>query len=104
MTKKFGIMTDSGADFSLDYMKKHDLILIRTRIMIEETEYIDRDNITREEMVQRITRSLEFYEWKRADLPERKSMMSSYWKSGLYGVAFLISANIFTTVYQSAFG
>ncbi len=39
-----------------------------------------------------------------ADLPERKSMMSSYWKSGLYGVAFLISANIFTTVYQSAFG
>jgi len=31
MTGKFGIMTDSGADFSLDYMKKHDLILIPTR-------------------------------------------------------------------------
>ena len=51
MTKKFGIMTDSGADFSLDYMKKHDLILIRTRIMIGETEYIDRDNITREKII-----------------------------------------------------
>ncbi|MCK4971792.1 MAG: DegV family protein [Candidatus Heimdallarchaeota archaeon] len=51
MTKKFGIMTDSGADFSLDYMKKHDLILIRSRIMIEDTEYIDRDNITREEII-----------------------------------------------------
>ena len=54
MTKKFGIMTDSGADFSLDYMKKHDLILIRTRIMIEETEYIDRDNITREEIIDKM--------------------------------------------------
>ncbi|MBY9000534.1 MAG: DegV family protein [Candidatus Heimdallarchaeota archaeon] len=54
MTNKFGIMTDSGADFSLDYMKKHDLLLIRTRIMIEETEYIDRDTITREEIIDKM--------------------------------------------------
>ena len=54
MTKKFGIMTDSGADFSLDYMKKHDVILIRTRIMIEDNEFIDRDNITREEIIDKM--------------------------------------------------
>jgi DegV family protein with EDD domain len=54
MTNKFGIMTDSGADFSLDYMKKHDLILIRTRIMIGDTEYVDRDNITREEIIDKM--------------------------------------------------
>ena len=54
MSKDFGIMTDSGADFSLDYMKKHDLMLIRTRIMIEEIEYIDRENITREEIIDKM--------------------------------------------------
>jgi DegV family protein with EDD domain len=54
MIKKFGIITDSGADFSLDYMKKHDLILIPTRIMVGETEYIDRETITREEIIDKM--------------------------------------------------
>ncbi len=54
MTKNFGIMTDSGADFSLDYMEKHDIILIRTRILIEDTEYIDRNNITRDEIIDKM--------------------------------------------------
>jgi len=39
-----------------------------------------------------------------ADLPERKSMMSSYWKSGLYGVVFLASTIVFAAAYLSAFG
>ncbi len=51
MTKNFGIITDSGADFSLDYMKENDVVLIPTRIMIGEAEYIDRNNITRDEII-----------------------------------------------------
>jgi len=39
-----------------------------------------------------------------ADMPERKSMMSSYWKSGLYGVVFLVSTIVFAAAYQSALG
>ena len=54
MTNKFGIITDSGADFSLDYMKKNDLILIPTRILVGETEYIDRETITREEIIDKM--------------------------------------------------
>ena len=54
MTHKFCIMTDSGADFSLEYQKKHDLILIPTRIMIDGVEFIDRENITREEMIDKM--------------------------------------------------
>jgi DegV family protein with EDD domain len=54
MTKNFGIMTDSGADFSLEYMNKHDLILIPTRIMVDDVEYIDRENITREEIIDKM--------------------------------------------------
>ncbi|TET78219.1 MAG: hypothetical protein E3J43_04905 [Candidatus Heimdallarchaeota archaeon] len=42
MTKNFGIVTDSGADFSLEYQKKNEIILIPTRIMVDDTEYIDR--------------------------------------------------------------
>ncbi len=37
-------------------------------------------NITREEMVQRIIRSFEFYEWKRTDLPERKYVLSAIYE------------------------
>jgi len=54
MTKSFKIMTDSGADFDLDYMKKHNIILIPTRIMIDEVEYIDRENITKEEIIDKM--------------------------------------------------
>ncbi|MCG3227473.1 MAG: DegV family protein [Candidatus Heimdallarchaeota archaeon] len=54
MTQHFGIMTDSGADFSLEYKKKHDLILIPTRIMIDDVEFIDRENITREEIIEKM--------------------------------------------------
>ena len=54
MSKSFGIITDSGADFSLEYMKENDLILIRTRIMIGEDEYIDRENITREDIIDKM--------------------------------------------------
>lgn len=54
MTKNFGVMTDSGADFSLEYQKKHDLILIPTRIMINDDEFIDRENITREEIIDKM--------------------------------------------------
>ena len=39
-----------------------------------------------------------------ADMPERKSMMSSYWKSGLYGIAFLLSTIVFAAGYQGALG
>lgn len=54
MTKSFAIMTDSGADFDLDYMKKHNIILIPTRIMVDEVEYIDRENITKEEIIDKM--------------------------------------------------
>ncbi|MCG3220405.1 MAG: DegV family protein [Candidatus Heimdallarchaeota archaeon] len=54
MAHNFGIMTDSGAEFSLEYKKKHDLILIPTRIMIDDVEFIDRENITREEMIDKM--------------------------------------------------
>ncbi len=54
MTRKFGIITDSGADFSIDYMKKHDLILIPTTIIVDDVEYVDRENITREEIIDKM--------------------------------------------------
>ncbi|NPD89541.1 MAG: DegV family protein [Asgard group archaeon] len=54
MTQKFCIMTDSGADFSLEYQKEHDLVLIPTRIMINDVEFIDRENITREEIIDKM--------------------------------------------------
>jgi DegV family protein with EDD domain len=54
MSKKFGIITDSGADFSLEYMKENDVVLIPTRIMVGETEYIDRHNITRDEIIDKM--------------------------------------------------
>lgn len=54
MTGNFGIMTDSGADFSPEYQKKNDLILIPTRIMINDVEFIDRENITREEVIDKM--------------------------------------------------
>lgn len=47
-------MTDSGADFSLEYQKEHDLVLIPTRIMINDVEFIDRENITREEIIDKM--------------------------------------------------
>ncbi|MCE7742826.1 MAG: DegV family protein [Candidatus Heimdallarchaeota archaeon] len=51
MEHKFGIITDSGADFSLDYQKKHNLILIPTRIIVDGVEYIDRENLFREDVI-----------------------------------------------------
>ncbi|MCG3257946.1 MAG: DegV family EDD domain-containing protein, partial [Candidatus Heimdallarchaeota archaeon] len=54
MIKNFGIITDSGADFSLEYQKKNEIILIPTRIMIDDIEYIDRQNITREEIIEKM--------------------------------------------------
>ena len=54
MSKSFAIITDSGADFDLEYMKKHDIILIPTRIMVDEVEYIDRENITKEEIIDKM--------------------------------------------------
>lgn len=39
-----------------------------------------------------------------ADLPESKSMMNSYWKSGLYYMVFLGSTIVLAVAYQSAFG
>ncbi len=54
MSDSFAIMTDSGADFDLDYMKKHNIILIPTRILVDEVEYIDRENITKEEIIDKM--------------------------------------------------
>ncbi len=54
MTKSFAIMTDSGADFDFEYQKKHNIILIPTRIMVDDVEYIDRENITREEIIDKM--------------------------------------------------
>ena len=54
MSNSFAIMTDSGADFDLEYMKKHNIILIPTRIIVDEVEYIDRENITREEIIDKM--------------------------------------------------
>ena len=54
MTKNFGIITDSGADFNLDYMKKSEIVLIPTRILVDGIEYIDRQNITREEIIDKM--------------------------------------------------
>ena len=54
MTRSFGIMTDSGADFSPEYQKEHDIILIPTRIMVGEEEFIDRENISREEIIDKM--------------------------------------------------
>jgi DegV family protein with EDD domain len=51
MTRNFGIITDSGADFSLEYQKEHELVLIPTRIMIDDVEFIDRENISRDEII-----------------------------------------------------
>jgi len=47
-------MTDSGADFSIEYQKENDLILIPTRIIIDNEEYIDRENIFREEIIEKM--------------------------------------------------
>ena len=47
-------MTDSGADFSLKYKEQHNIILIPTRIMIDDVEYIDRENISREEIINKM--------------------------------------------------
>ena len=38
-------------------------------------------HITREEMVQRITQSLEFYGWKQEDLPDRKYVLSKIYET-----------------------
>lgn len=38
-------------------------------------------HVTREEMVQRITQSLEFYEWKQADLPKRNFVISKIYET-----------------------
>ncbi len=54
MKHKFGIMTDSGADFTLDYQKEHDLILIPTRIIVDGVEYIDRENIFRDDIIHKM--------------------------------------------------
>ncbi|MHA1397953.1 MAG: DegV family protein [Candidatus Heimdallarchaeaceae archaeon] len=54
MTINYGIMTDSGADFSIEYQKENDLILIPTRIIIDNEEYIDRENIFREEIIEKM--------------------------------------------------
>ncbi|MHA1199854.1 MAG: DegV family protein [Candidatus Heimdallarchaeaceae archaeon] len=54
MEHKFGIITDSGADFTLDYQKKHNLILIPTRIMVDGVEYIDRENLFREDIIDKM--------------------------------------------------
>jgi DegV family protein with EDD domain len=54
MTQEFGIITDSGADFNLEYKDKHNIILIPTRIMIDDVEFIDRENITREEIIEKM--------------------------------------------------
>lgn len=54
MKHKFGILTDSGADFTLDYQKQHDLILIPTRIMVDGEEFIDRENLFREDIIHKM--------------------------------------------------
>ena len=51
MKYEFGIITDSGADFTLDYQKKNELILIPTTILVNGEEYIDRENIFREDII-----------------------------------------------------
>ena len=54
MSYKFGIITDSGADFSPEYQKEHDLILIPTRIIVNGEEFIDRENIFREDIIHKM--------------------------------------------------
>ena len=54
MKHKFGIITDSGADFTLDYQKENDLILIPTRIMVDGEEFIDRENLFREDIIHKM--------------------------------------------------
>ncbi len=54
MKYKFGIITDSGADFTLDYQKEHDLILIPTTILVDGVEYIDRKTIFRDEIINKM--------------------------------------------------
>ncbi|MCK4844773.1 MAG: DegV family protein [Candidatus Heimdallarchaeota archaeon] len=57
MSNSFAIVTDSGADFSPEYQKEIDLFLIPTRIMLGEVEYIDRENVTRDEIIKALTTS-----------------------------------------------
>jgi len=54
MKHKFGILIDSGADFSLEYKDKHDFTLIPTRILVNGEEYIDRENIFREDIIHKM--------------------------------------------------
>ena len=54
MNLSFAIVTDSGADFTPEFQKKYDIHLVKTRIMINEVEFIDRENITREEIIKQM--------------------------------------------------
>ncbi len=54
MTNNFAILCCSGADFDKAFQEKYDIRLIPTRIMVNDEEYIDRVNITREELINKL--------------------------------------------------